>query len=193
MLRAIAQGLGRLEEIIICLFLVGMTLLVFFEVIVRLMYAELIELFGEGSIDIFWIEELTLMGAAWFVLFGAAYGIKVGAHIGVDAFVRLLPLAARRVVGLVVVAAGLAYCGLFLAGGWVYESKMYKIGIEMEDLPIPRWVTFSMLMLGMVMIGWRLAEIGWRILTGKAGGFDLADEAREVLEDRVEMNQEAAR
>ncbi len=75
----------RLEEGVISLLLVGMTLLVFYEVILRFVFNT-----GLG-----WIQEVMLLTSAWMVLLGASYGIKVGCHIGVDAVVRLLPSGPR--------------------------------------------------------------------------------------------------
>lgn len=71
----------RIEEGILSLLLVAMTLLVFAEVVAR---------FGFNA-GIHWAQEATLLMAGWFVLFGASYGVKVGAHIGVDVFVKMLP------------------------------------------------------------------------------------------------------
>jgi len=163
--------LNGLEEAIIALLLASMTLLVFVEVVMRFG-------FGEG---VMWAQELTLHLSAWMVLFGVSYGIKVGAHIGVDAFVKIMPSGLRRVVSGAAVVACLVYCGLFIKGAWVYLSMMHMIGIEMEDLPIPKWIAHSILLIGMVMIAMRLLRLLWDIFTGKAEGFNMVDEAQESM------------
>lgn len=162
----------RLEEGVISLLLVGMTLLVFVEVVMRFVF----------SAGFLWIQELTLHISAWMVLFGASYGVKVGAHIGVDAVVRLLPPAARRLAGVVAVALCLVYCGLFGYGAWVYLAKVYKIGIELEDMPIPKWIAHSILFIGFVLLAIRFLQLLLALLRGEADGFRVADEAAEVLE-----------
>jgi len=91
--------LNKTEEAIISLLLVAMTLLVFWEVILR---------FGFGT-GVTWGQEATLHLSAWFVLFGVSYGLKVGAHIGVDAFVQLFPPAGQRLItGIAVVLSLIA-------------------------------------------------------------------------------------
>ncbi len=160
-----------LEEAIIALLLASMTLLVFVEVVLR---------FGFGT-GVMWAQELTLHLSAWMVLFGVSYGIKVGSHIGVDALVKILPTMARRVIGGIAVAACLVYTGLFIKGSWVYLAKMYKIGIELDDMPIPKWVAHSILLIGMVLIAIRLAMLLWGVFTGKNEGFTLTDEAKESM------------
>lgn len=167
----VSRMINNLEEIIICLLLAAMTLLVFVEVVLR---------FGFG-IGLMWSQELTLHLSAWMVLFGASYGIKVGSHIGVDALVKILPPAVRKIVSMGAVIACLAYCGLFASGSWVYLSKMYKIGIELDDMPIQKWVAHSILLIGMGLMAIRLLTLLWGLFTGKAEGFILADEAKESL------------
>jgi C4-dicarboxylate transporter DctQ subunit len=56
------RALNKAEEAIISLLLVAMTLLVFFEVILRFVF----------STGFIWSQELTLHISAWFVLFGAS-------------------------------------------------------------------------------------------------------------------------
>ena len=164
--------INGLEEAIIAGLLATMTLLVFFEVVLR---------FGFNT-GFLWAQELTLHLSMWMVLFGVSYGIKVGSHIGVDALVKTLPAKARRIVSGVAVLACLAYCGLFIKGGWTYLSLMHMIGIELEDMPIPKWVAHSILLIGMVMIALRLLQLLWEIVTGKTDSFKLVDEAEESMQ-----------
>ncbi len=188
---------NKMEEGIISLLLVLMTLLVFAEVVMRFG-------FNTGSL---WMQELTLHMSAWFVLFGASYGIKVGAHIGVDAVVRLLPSTVHRVVSVLAILLCLGYCGLYLFGSWEYLAKMYMIGIGMEDVPvpgfivhlfseefawdvlridsedpkIPLWFAHGILVVGLVMLVARLCILMWAVIKGKAEGFKFADEAKESM------------
>ena len=171
-----------LEEGIISLLLVTMTLLVFLEVVLR---------FG-FHIGFLWVEELTLHLSAWMVLFGASYGVKVGSHIGVDALVRVLPSQTRRIVTLVAIALCLVYCVLFIEGAWVYLAKVHKIGIELEDLPIPKWIAHSILLIGFVLLAIRFLQLGWMVITGKTDGFRHADEAKDALK-QLEEDEAAAK
>ena len=173
---------NNLEETIISLLLASMTLLVFIEVVLR---------FGFG-IGLMWSQELTLHLSAWLVLFGASYGVKVGSHIGVDALVKILPHKMQRLVSGFAVICCLIYCAIFTKGAWVYLSKMHMIGIELEDMPIPKWLGHSILLLGMLLLAWRLLQILWDIYTGKADGFKLTDEAKESMHIAQEVQEAAA-
>ncbi|HHH38984.1 MAG TPA: TRAP transporter small permease [Sedimenticola sp.] len=172
--------LHRVEENIIALLLVCMTLLVFIEVVLR---------FGFGT-GYMWSQELTLLLSAWFVLFGISYGLRVGAHIGVDAVVRLLPPRLRRAVSMLAVLLSLVYCGLFFYGSWIYLAKMKKIGIELEDLPIPAWQAHSILLIGLTLFSIRLLEMLWALYRGTGEGFRHTNEAEESLHLAEELKQE---
>ncbi|WP_299197496.1 TRAP transporter small permease [uncultured Amphritea sp.] len=169
----------QLEEAFLSLLLVAMTLLVFAEVVMR---------FGFNA-GIHWAQELTLLMAAWFVLYGASYGVKVGAHIGVDVFVKLLPTKAHRFFTILAVALCLIYCGLFLYGSWIYLSKMKMIGIELEDMPVPKWLAMSILVIGFALLMVRFLQLGWKVITKEVDGFHFSDEAEESMEIAKELKE----
>ncbi|WP_427978889.1 TRAP transporter small permease [Agarivorans sp.] len=168
-----------IEENLIASLLVVMTLLVFIEVVMRFV-------FNSG---LHWIQEVTLYCSAWLVLLGASWGVREGAHIGVDAFVKLLPHKQRKLLTLVALALCLFYCSLFLYGSWVYLSKLHSIGIEMEDLPIEKWKAMSVLFIGFVLLVVRFLEVGWKVITNQQDGFHLADEAKESMQLADELKK----
>lgn len=172
--------LEKLEEAVISLILVAMTLLVFVEVILRFFF----------NTGLLWSQEATLHMSAWLVLFGMSYGVKKGAHIGVDVLVESLPVAGKKIAGLIAVAASLAYATLLGYGGWVYLAKVKMIGIELEDMPIQKWVAHSILFIGMVWLGWRLIVLAWNTIKGDAHGFVFADEAKEALHELEEHKKD---
>ncbi|MEW5774100.1 MAG: TRAP transporter small permease [Thermodesulfobacteriota bacterium] len=163
--------LNRVEEAFICLLLAAMTIEVFIEVILRYVFNTGVS-FG---------TELTQHLSAWMVLFGASYGVKVGSHIGVDAFVRTLPSVGRRAVSAFAILLALVYCGLIIYGSWGYLAKVYKVQLELQDMPIQRWIAHSPLVLGYAMLAFRLIALLGKILSGRAEGFKLVDEAKESM------------
>lgn len=199
--------INKVEEAIISLLLVAMTLLVFAEVVMR---------FGFGT-GLSWGQELTLHLSAWFVLFGISYGLKVGAHIGVDAFVRLFTPTGQRVLTFLAIVLCLVYCGLFLFGSWIYLAQMYDVWISMEDLEfphwmvsglseetaellridleeplVPLWLAHGMLIVGLTFFSIRLLELLWAVIVGSATGFHRVDEAEESMHIAEELKREVA-
>ncbi|MQY76023.1 MAG: TRAP transporter small permease subunit [Spirochaeta sp.] len=179
--------INSLEEAIIAILLASMTLLVFLEVTLR---------FGFNT-GVMWAQELTLHLSCWMVMFGASYGIKIGSHIGVDALVRILSPTTRRMVTGVAVIACLLYCTLVGMGAWVYLEKVYSISIELEDMAIQKWVAHSIMLIGIVLMAWRLLELLWEVITGKSDSFKMIDEAKESMrlaeETKILMAAQAAK
>lgn len=172
----------RLEENILAILLVFMTFLVFAEVVMRFVF----------NAGIAWAQEVTLYTAAWFVLFGASYGVKVGAHIGVDVVVKLLPAPMRSWVTLAALAICLVYCALFLLGAYDYISLMYEIGIEMEDVALPKWMALMILPIGFILLVVRFLELAWKVWRGETEGFHLADEGEESMQLAQELQAQQA-
>lgn len=164
----------RIEEALLSALLAATSLIVFVEVVMRYGF----------NFGFHWMEELTLLMSGWMVLLGMSYGIKVGSHIGVDALVRLMSSDTRRRVTMIAVALCLLYCALFIMGAWEYILKLNKIGIELNDLPVPKWVAFSGVMVGFIMLTLRFLELGWALLQRTVDGFSLADEAKDALKLR---------
>jgi C4-dicarboxylate transporter, DctQ subunit len=163
----------RLEEGFIALLLAAMTLLTFTQVVLR--YG-----FNTGFV---WALEATTYMFGWLILFGISYCVRVHAHIGIDILVKALPAATQRVVGLIAIAFCVLYAGLMLYGAWFYIDRLMRLGITGEDILAPRWLLTIIMPLGFLLLLIRLLEQAYLILTGKARGFELADEAAEVLHE----------
>lgn len=164
-------ALHRAEEWLIALILGAMTTLSFVQVVLRYV-------FNTGFI---WQLEVNTYLFSWLVMIGISYCVRVRAHIGVDALVRMLPPRGRRAVGILVVGLALAYTCLMLYGSVDYIQKLHMINVEAEDIPIATWKLSICLPLGFALLFVRIAEMGWRIVTGRSEGYELANEAEEAV------------
>jgi len=174
--RKLAAVIDHLEEGIIALLLLAMTLVTFSQVVARYV-------FNTGAV---WALELTVFLFAWLVLFGASYCAKKGVHIGIDAFVRLFDRSKQRLFGLAAVACCLVLCAILFKGGWDYVAKLHLIGIETEDLPIEEWKVKIILPIGFALLFIRFAEVGWKIWKGEEIGLHFSTEADKAIEDLKE-------
>lgn len=164
---------NRLEEWLIAGLFAGMTLLTFIQVVLR--YA-----FDSGLL---WALEATIYMFGWMVLIGISYGVRVRAHIGVDAAVALLPQRWQRAMGLLAAAICLVYAGYMLYGAWGYVAKLYKIGVEAQDIALPRWLLTSAIVVGFALFIVRLLEAGYYILRGRGAPLLVGNEAKELVEE----------
>ncbi len=170
---SLREAVHRVEEGLIAAILGVMTVLAFVQVVLRYV-------FNSGLI---WALEANFYLFSWLVMIGISYCVRVRAHIGVDAAVRLLSPRLRKLVGILVVGLALLYAVLMLYGSIEYINKMIIIDVEAEDIPVKRWILSICLPLGFIFLLIRLLEMGWRIVTGRSEGYELADEAQEAVKD----------
>ncbi len=173
--------LERLEEGLIALLLAVMTSITFLQVIARYVF----------NYSFVWALEVVTTLFAWLIFLGMSYGVRVGAHIGVDALVKTLGGRAARIVAGFAAALCIVYAVIVFIGGTQYVGKMFEIGIEMQDLPIPQWVPRLVLPIGFGLLAFRFAQVLYRIVTGQEAHL-LGDEAEEALKLRASAADEGA-
>jgi C4-dicarboxylate transporter DctQ subunit len=166
--------LNRLEEWLIAFILACMTLITFTQVVARYIF----------NYSFVWALEVNTFLFGGLIFFGMAYGVRVGTHIGVDAVVKTMSPRAARIAGALAAALCVVYSVIMFYGGTLYVDKMYQIGIEAQDVPIPQWVPRLVLPIGFGLLIVRYSMQFYRIVTGKEAGFHLADEAAEALKLR---------
>jgi len=102
--------IDQIEETVIAALLGLMTVITFANVIARYFF----------NSNILWALEITVFMFGWLVLLGASYAIKKHAHLGVDVIINMLEPPGRRILGLISVAACLAFSLLLLKGCYDY-------------------------------------------------------------------------
>jgi C4-dicarboxylate transporter, DctQ subunit len=170
--------LERLEEWLIALLLAVMTCVTFAQVVARYVF----------NYSFVWALELNTFLFAWLIFLGMSYGVRVGSHIGVDALVKALGPRATRATGMIAAALCMVYAAIVFYGGWQYVGKMYDIGIEAQDLPIPQWVPRLVLPIGFGLLFLRFGEIFYRLARGRSARL-LGDEAEEALKQRPSVEE----
>ncbi len=173
--------LGRLEEWLIALLLTVMTCVSFTQVVARYVF----------NYSFVWALELVTFLFAWLIFLGMSYGVRVGSHIGVDALVKSLGPRSARVVGAIAAALCMLYAAIVFVGGWQYVEKMYVIGIEAQDIPIPQWVPRLVLPIGFGLLFLRFGQALYGIVAGKKVRL-LGDEAEEALKHRTDYQEPAS-
>ncbi|HMN22107.1 MAG TPA: TRAP transporter small permease [Ottowia sp.] len=174
------RWLEKLEEHFLSVMLAGMTLITFGQVVARYVF----------NYSFTWAMELTGVFSAWLIFIGMSYGVRVGAHIGIDILVRAVGPKLGRVMGIIASALCVVYALILTFGGWQYLSKIYSVGILMQDMPIPQWVPRIVLPLGFALLAFRFLGVFWKLVTGREGHL-LGDEAEDALKMRDEFEEEA--
>lgn len=136
--------------------LAAMTLLTFTQVILRYV-------FNSGWV---WSLEATTYLFAALVLIGMSYGVRTQAHIAVDLLVKRFPKRIRRYVALFAVACCLAYALMMLYGSSVFVQRLFILGNDARDVPLPKWVLTATMPLGFFLLGTRFLQSGWHVFRG---------------------------
>ncbi|GAB4512158.1 MAG: TRAP transporter small permease [Roseibium sp.] len=194
----------RFEEGVLAILLAAMTIVSFTQVVAR--YG-----FNSGWTGAL---EFTRILFAWLILFGMSYGVKIGSHLGVDAVVRLFPKPLFRAAAVFGALCGVVYAltllwsewlhifGLSTRGGAIdYWSKMYKIGIGLDDLRYPdviienfgtqervqRWIAYLILPIGLALFLFRCIQAAWQIITGEREMMIAAHEAEDLVAENKDV------
>ncbi|AMN51122.1 MULTISPECIES: TRAP transporter small permease [Stappiaceae] len=194
----------RFEEGVLAFLLAAMTIVSFTQVVAR--YG-----FNSGWTGAL---EFTRILFAWLILFGMSYGVKIGSHLGVDAVIRLFPKPVFRAVAVFGALCGVVYAltllwsewlhifGLDTRGGAIdYWSKMYKIGIGLDDLRYPdaiietfgtkervqRWIAYLILPIGLFLFMFRCIQAAWQIITGEREMMIAAHEAEDLVAENKDV------
>ncbi|MGB6154670.1 MAG: TRAP transporter small permease [Castellaniella sp.] len=165
--------LEHLEEGLIAFLLAAMTIITFGQVIARYVF----------NYSFVWALELTMYCFGALIFLGMAYGVRVGAHIGVDAFIRMLPARAANRLAMLSTLLCMAYAAIVLYGSWIYVSKIHMIGIMAQDLPIAQWIPRLVLPIGFILLIYRFGEVLWHLVRGDQASL-LGDEVADAMKYR---------
>lgn len=176
------RWLEHLEEGLIAFLMAAMTAVTFMQVVARYVF----------NYSFVWALELTGVMFAWLIFIGMSYGVRVGAHIGIDAVVRLLSKPAARVVAAIAAALCIVYALIVTYGGFLYVSKMYEVGILMQDMPVQQWIPRAILPVGFALLAFRFAQVLFRLVSGREAHL-LGDEAKDALKLREDDTSDEVR
>ena len=96
-----------------------------------------------------WSEELSRYLLVYITYFGCAYGIKTGAHLGVEAFVLILPKTVQKAINVLVQIGGLVVCVLILKFGADIVMSQMQSGQLSPAMRLPMWTIYSAIPIGM--------------------------------------------
>ncbi|MCR9136494.1 MAG: TRAP transporter small permease [Alphaproteobacteria bacterium] len=194
----------RFEENVLAVLLALITLVSFAQVIARYGFNT-----GWGG-----ALEFTRVLFAWMILFGMSYGIKIGSHLGVDVFIKMLPARAFKAAALFGAACAVAYAVTLISSTWLtffgaetkggavhYWSKMFQIGIGLDDLRYPvwiqesfglqervqRWIAYLILPVGLALFGFRSLQAMVLIWRGERDMIIASHEAEELVAENKDI------
>ena len=110
----------------------------------------------KGSLP--WSEELARYVMVWAVFIGASMGAKSGAHIGVEAFVKVLPEGWKKPLVIVSAAFSVLFCGVVFALSAKVGINIFTSGQVSPAMEIPMYWAYAAVPVGILLMGVRFVE-----------------------------------
>ena len=117
----------RVEQKILALLLFVMMCAIFWAVLDRF-------IFKSGQV---WLEEFSRYVSVWAAFIGAGLGVKKGAHIGIEAFVQILPPRIKKLADLFVSLVGALFAGSVVVISFSLLEKLMMMKQLSPALRIP--------------------------------------------------------
>lgn len=142
------NGLSKFIEFVLAILMIALTLLTFYQVIMRY-------IFNNASS---WSEEAIRYLFVWASCVGAAVGIRYHTHIGIDVIVNRFPSPVRRVVAIFGYLLIIGFSLILITYGY---QLVGKTGMQISPaLRLPmKWVYMAAPVGGVLMILYALEEI----------------------------------
>lgn len=177
-MKALADGLTRLLEVVMVLCMVTMLVMVFGNVMLRL--------FLNTGIDL--SEEVPRFAFVWLTFLGAIVGMRKRAHLGVDLVVQMLPALGRRWCWGISQAIMLVCCGYIVYGTWLQHDI-----IAGNASPVAQWSmlwVYGVSYLTGTAIGLICLSNLVRLFTGHVRDDELIDVHEEGMDEALEAEHE---
>lgn len=139
---------NNIEEYIVIVLLAIMTVVVFWQVVCRFVL--------KASLP--WSEELSRYILVWTTFLGASIGVKRGAHIGVEAFVMILPKNMKVIVKYLGIILSIIFCIVVLNGSLGIIEKQIANHQVSPAMQIPMWYSYAALPVGSLLMAIRFIQ-----------------------------------
>lgn len=178
MLKNLADALTRLTEWLMVACMVVMLVLVFANVVLRLVW----------STGIDFAEEIPRFAFIWLTFLGAIVGMRRRAHLGVDLVVQLLPTAGRKVCWGISQAIMLVCCLYIVYGTWLQHDIIRGNASPVTQLSM-LWVYGVSYVTGAAIALICLSNLV-RLALGQVADNELIDVQEEGMEEALEAERE---
>lgn len=178
LLKAAADAFTRVLEVVMVLCMVVMFIMVFGNVMLRLVF--------NTGID--WSEEIPRFAFVWMTFLGAVVGMRRRAHLGVDILVQALPVLGRKVCWGISQAIMLVCCGYIVYGTWLQHDIVAGNASPVAQISM-LWV-FGVSYVAGIGIGLICLSNLVRLLAGKVAENELIDVHEEGMSEALEAEHE---
>ena len=162
LLRAIDEHFSRLERFFLASTIIGASLLLFVNVVMRYVFHN----------AIYWAEEMVRYLMVWLIFVGGSQVVKQEGHISVDVMLLALPPRARSVANTVIEVIAVVF--LLILGWYGFEQAMRsKVSMQVSPaLELPMWLAYVAVPVGAWLMTIRYLQRLWNRIARARGPED---------------------
>ena len=138
----------NLEAILGIIMIVGISILVFIQVVMRYVF----------SSSLSWSEELARYLFVWMTYIGTSYAVKLDKHMEVDSFVSALPAGIRKYFHLLKYVAFLVFSIIVLYYSCQLVGRFVRTGQIAASIKVPVWILYFSVLVGFLLTCIRLVQ-----------------------------------
>lgn len=132
----------KIEKYILCILLILLLCVVFWAVIERFVIKD-----GQG-----WSDEMARYLSIWAAMLGASIGVKQNAHIGVDAFVLILPKLIKKYSAIISIVCSIIFCAFLTYTGYDITLKLIETQQRSSGMELPMFIPYLAIPVGAALM-----------------------------------------
>lgn len=124
---------SNLEEFFMVVFLVALTCIMMFQVVMRYVFKS----------PVTWAEEACRYCFVYSVMLATGYCIRRGSMLKVDVVIRMFPERVTHLLDIVAQVLAIVFCAIMLGPAIRVVASAYKVGNVSSALELPMWILYT--------------------------------------------------
>ena len=157
MLQNFNARLGSAARLLLGVFMLGVTLLILVNVILRFFFSYTLE----------WTEEVTKYSLMWFVFVGGGVAAREAGHLSIEMILSIISEPAGRYLMITVNVISAAVCVILGVIGWNAGASAWEFGQAGSASGIPIFWVYLAIPLGCLMMALGFVERAHKAVQGR--------------------------
>jgi C4-dicarboxylate transporter DctQ subunit len=168
----LSRIIGKIEVFLVTVSLIGMTLTIFVQVLFRFLSSIMASIQIKFEISsmllsksqfylsstLMWTEEMARYLMVWAIFIGASMGAKKNVHVGIEAFVSLLPQKFGRYIYLLAGFISTFFCLLICWFGYQVAAQILSRGQTSPAMEMPMVYVYAAVPIGSALMTYHFLQ-----------------------------------
>ncbi|NPV70055.1 MAG: TRAP transporter small permease [Firmicutes bacterium] len=140
-MQKIDRAVAQVEEVFVAMGLLGSTMLMFLNVVLRYVFKS----------GLPWSEELIRFTIIWITFVGIGLCVRKGSHVAIDFFAYYMSKKQQRYLTVIVDSICILYCALMAYYSIQLIGKQFDVGQKAPALQVPFYIIYLCLPIGFTL------------------------------------------